>query len=139
MGISLIRISENIKPKYISQVSSSAMWILEFDKDLKVFEWTKVRIGDTGARAFHSSAFLQKMNSVVLVGGICSNEEGITVRHKMGVVIVNTSTWAWAEYVASDSICLSSTKILPVGDNKLAYFGKLKYVFVLFFYGTLPQ
>ena len=34
------------------------MYLLEFDKDLTVFEWTKVQIASTGARAFHSSSFV---------------------------------------------------------------------------------
>ena len=99
------------------------MYMLEFDKDLKVFEWTKVQIGCTGARAFHSSCFLPHLNSVALVGGISCNGQGVTQRHKLGVVLINVSSWAWAQYVVSDDICLSSTKILLVGENKLAYFG----------------
>ena len=32
------------------------MYMLEFSKDLKHFQWTKVNIACTGPRAFHSSA-----------------------------------------------------------------------------------
>ena len=99
------------------------MYLLEFDKDLTVFEWTKVQIASTGARAFHSSSFLPKLDSVALVSGIICNEQGRTERHKLGVVLVNVSMWSWTHYVVSDDIFLSSTKTLLVGDNKLAYFG----------------
>ena len=98
--------------------------MLEFSKDLKHFQWTKVNIACTGPRAFHSSAFIPKLNSVAIVGGIQCSENGTTVRHQLGVLLVNINTWAWGNYKLSDSICLSSTKILHIGGNMLAYFGE---------------
>ena len=100
------------------------MYMLHFTKNLSSFQWSKVDTVCTGPRAFHSSAYIPDLNSVALVGGIQCTEDGKTLRHKMGVILVNTSTWAWSSYLVSDDICLSSTKILHIGGTMLAYFGK---------------
>ena len=107
----------------MTQVSSSAMYMLQFTKDLSFFQWSKVDIACTGPRAFHSSAYMPESNSVALVGGIQCTYEGKTVRHKLGVMLVNTTTWAWRSFIVSDDICMSSTKILHIGGNMLVYFG----------------
>ena len=77
----------------------------------------------TGPRAFHSAAYLPKLDSVALIGGISCNEHGPSIRHNLAVVLVNTTTWAWSRYDLSNDIFLSSTTILPIKDNQLLYFG----------------
>lgn len=99
------------------------MYLLQFDADLKGFEWRRVQIGCTGPRAFHSAEYLPKLDSVAIVGGICCDEGGATIRHKLGVLLVNTTTWAWKQYELSSDIHLSSTKLLKVAENKLLYLG----------------
>ena len=86
-------------------------------------ELYQVPIGCTGPRAFHSAAYLAKMESVALIGGIACNEQGASTRHKLAVVLVNISTWAWSQYVLSDEIFLSSTTVLTLKDNQILYFG----------------
>ena len=99
------------------------MYIVQFDKDLSSFYWSKVQIRDTGARAYHSATHIPKLGAVALVGGITSFEDGNSYRQKLSVILVDVHSWIWTEYELSNSIYLSSTKMLLGSPNSLVYFG----------------
>ena len=105
------------------QVSSSSMFLVEFDNSLTSFKWSKVPIACTGPRAYHSCTFVPSLNSIAIVGGITSSADGTCVRQNLAVILVNISDWTWNKIKLSDDIYLSSTKMLLTGSNTLVYFG----------------
>lgn len=99
------------------------MYLVDFDNSLTNFTWSKVPIGCTGPRAYHSCTFVPNLDSIAIVGGITSHKDGTCVRQKLAVTLVNTSNWTWNEIIVSNDIYLSSTKMLLAGSNTLVYFG----------------
>lgn len=99
------------------------MYLLKFDQEMVGFEWRKIDIACTGPRAHHSAAYLQRKGQLAILGGIHCDEQGLTTRHNLSVILVNVSTWSWDQIVVSDNIFLSSTKLLTVHDSKLLYIG----------------
>ena len=100
------------------------MYLVEFDNNLTSFKWSKVPIDCTGPRAYHSSTFIPNLNSVAICGGVTCGADGQCVRQNLDVTLVNISNWSWNKIkFKSNDICLSSTKMLLVGENTLAYFG----------------
>ena len=98
------------------------MYLLEFDKNLSNFEWTKLPIS-CPPRAYHSAAFIPKLGAVALIGGIICDKDGRCSRQNLNVILINIRDWSWTEHKLSDDIFLSSTKVVLVQATTLLYFG----------------
>ena len=107
-------------------MSSSALYLLEFDKILSNFRWSKIEtVHGFPARAYHSAEFLPKLGAVAIVGGITCDKDGQCVRNNINVILIHISNWSWTVYDLSNQqeVFLSSSKVLLVQPTTLAYFG----------------
>ena len=106
-----------------TEVSSDNIYVLTYLEDCSEFVWRKLDIHLPTPVSYHSAAYIEKVRSVVVLGGVTLHQGNAISRQPLSAFLVNIDTLQTIEYNLGTQVCLSATCILQTGPYHLDILG----------------